>query len=213
MRAAIQTRALAFLIALSASTVAGQQTTTVPQRDQVSGRQTGTGVIRGRVVASDTNARGAFSITGLLPGSYKLEGQDPFGKERASVDVKVGATDVAGVILTMSTGANARGQIRFEGGTVPRDLKPSQVMLFGFADDELSGGQLPSPPVRSDWTFEVTGLYGRQVLDDGANRDWRVKTVSVAGSDFTDIPIDFSNGDVTGIEIVLSNRQTEVTGG
>ena len=158
------------------------------------------------------DSRGAFSITGLLPGSYKVEAQDPFGKERASVDVKVGATDVVGVILTMSAGANARGQIRFEGGTVPRDLTPSQVMLFGFADDELSGGQLPSPPVRSDWTFEVTGLHGRQVLDGGANRNWRVKSVSVAGNDFTDMPIDFGNGDVTGIEVVLSNRQTEVTG-
>ena len=158
------------------------------------------------------DSRGAFSIAGLLPGSYVIEAQNPFGKERASLDVKVGAADVAGLVLTMSAGASAHGQVRFESGIPPRDLQPSQVMLFAEPDDTFSDGQPPTPPVRSDWTFELTGLHGRQVLTGIGGRDWRVKAVSVAGSDFTDVPIDFSNGDVTGIEIVLSKGHTEVTG-
>ena len=159
------------------------------------------------------DSRGAFSIAGLLPGSYVIEAHYPLGQERASLDVKVGATDVADLILTMSAGASAHGQVRFEGGTPPRDLQPSQVMLFGFEEDQFAmGGQLPAPPVRSDWTFELTGLHGRQVLTGVGGRDWRVKAVSVAGNDFTDVPIDFRNGDVTGIEIVLSKGHTEVAG-
>jgi hypothetical protein len=157
------------------------------------------------------DSRGAFSIAGLLPGSYVLEVENPFGKERASADVKVDASDVAGLVLTMSAGASARGQVRFEGGAPPRDLQPSQVFIVGDAGNEFSGGHVPSP-IRSDWTFELTGLHGRQVLMGGGGRDWFVKTVSVAGNDFTDVPIDFSNGDVNGIEVVLSNRQTEVAG-
>jgi hypothetical protein len=66
--------------------------------------------------------------------------------------------------------------------------------------------------VRSDWTFELTGLHGRQMLTGGGGRDWRVKAVSLAGNDFTELPIDFTNGDVNGIDVVLSNRHTEVTG-
>lgn len=56
MRAVLQTGAL--LIVLSASSVSGQQTApTLPQRDQQLVPQTaGTGVIRGRVIASDTKA-------------------------------------------------------------------------------------------------------------------------------------------------------------
>jgi hypothetical protein len=158
------------------------------------------------------DSRGAFSITGLLPGSYVIEAQNPFGKERASLDVKVGATDVTGLVLTMSAGAGARGHIRFESGTPPHDLQPSQVMLFAEPDEAFSDGQLPTPPVRGDWSFELTGLHGRQVLTGVGGRDWRVTAVSVAGNDFTDVPIDFSNGDVTGIEVVLSKGHTEVAG-
>jgi hypothetical protein len=111
----------------------------------------------------------------------------------------------------MSSGASARGQVRFESGTPPRDLQPSQVIIAADADGGFSDGQMPSP-IRSDWTFELTGLHGRQVLTGIGGRDWRVKAVSVAGNDFTDVPIDFSNGDVTGIEIVLSKGHPEVAG-
>ena len=161
---------------------------------------------------SVVDSRGAFSITGLLPGAYAIDAHSFFGGERASIDVKVDAADITGLVLTMSAGANARGQVRFEGGTPPRDLQPSQVILFAFGDDEASSGQLPPPPVRNDWTFELTGIHGRRVLDGVGGRDWRVKKVSIAGNDFTDVPIDFSTGDVNGIEVLLSNRQSEVAG-
>ena len=57
MHAALRTGTLALLIASSASTVSGQQATaTLPQRDQLPVPLTGTGVVRGRVIGSDTNA-------------------------------------------------------------------------------------------------------------------------------------------------------------
>lgn len=161
---------------------------------------------------SIVDSRGVFSITGLLPGSYVIEAQSFLGDERASADVKVGGADVTGVVLTMSPGATARGQVRFEGGTPPRDLQPSQVFLFAATENQSSGGQLPRPPVRGDWTFELAGVHGRAVLTGGGLRDWRVKKVTIAGNDFTDVPIDFTGGDVNGIEVVLSNQHTEVAG-
>lgn len=161
---------------------------------------------------SIVDSRGAFSITGLLPGVYLINAQSFFGNERASVEVKVDAVDVTGVVLTMSAGAAARGQVRFEGGAPPRDLQPSQVMLFAAPEDDSSSSEMPRPSVRGDWTFELTGIHGRQFLTGVALKEWRVSKVSIAGNDFTDVPIDFSSGDVNGIEVTLSNQHTEVAG-
>ena len=155
---------------------------------------------------------GAFSITGVLPGSYTLEAQSHFGGDRASTEVAVTSADVAGVVLTLSSGASARGRVRFESGSPPRDLAPSQVFLFAAPAAGGAIGVDRPPVVRSDWTFEITALHGPLMLTGGSFPDWRIKTVSVSGNDFTEQPIDFSRGDVEGIEVVLSNRQTEVAG-
>ena len=156
---------------------------------------------------------GVFSITGVLPGSYILEAQSHFGGDRAATEVTVTSADVAGVVLTISSGASARGRVRFETGSPPRDLAPPQVPLFAVpAAGGAIGVERQTPAVRSDWTFEITGLHGSLILAGGGFPDWHIKTVSVSGNDFTEQPIDFSKGDVEGIEVVLSNRQTEVAG-
>ncbi|MGH9236855.1 MAG: carboxypeptidase regulatory-like domain-containing protein [Vicinamibacterales bacterium] len=156
---------------------------------------------------------GVFSITGVLPGSYTLEAESHFGGDRASTQVAVTSADVAGVILTLSSGTTARGRVRFESGSPPRDLAPSQVFLFAVpAAGGAIGVDRQPPVVRSDWTFEITALHGPLMLTGGSFPDWHIKTVTVSGNDFTEQPIDFSRGDVEGIEVVLSNRQTEVAG-
>ena len=155
---------------------------------------------------------GAFWITGVLPGSYTVEARSFFGGGRASAQVTVGDADIGGVVLTMSSGAAARGRIRFEGGSPPRDLPPSQVFLFAVPATGGEGIDSPQPAVRSDWTFELTGLHGQLMLAGGALGDWAIKTISVGGTDFTESTIDFGKGDVEGIEVLLSNRHSEVAG-
>lgn len=41
---------------------------------------------------------------------------------------------------------------------------------------------------------------------------WQLKSVHLNGAEVTDVPIDFGNGDVDGIEIVLTPRLTQVSG-
>lgn len=155
---------------------------------------------------------GAFWISGVLPGSYTVEAHSFFGGHRASAQVTVGNADIAGVVLTMSSGAAARGRIRFEGGSPPRDLSPSEVFLLAMSQNGGEGFNPQQPVVRGDWTFELTGLHGHLMLAGGALGDWAIKTISVGGSDFTESTIDFSRGDVEGIEVLLSNRHSEVAG-
>ncbi len=157
-------------------------------------------------------ADGAFAITGVLPGSYMVEARSPFGTDRASAQVTVDTADVAGVVLTISSGAAARGRIRFEGGSPPRDLSPSGVLLFAVSATGGEGVNSPQPAVRSDWTFELSGLHGPLVLAGGGMNNWGIKTISVGGSDLTESPIDFSKGDVEDIEVLLTNRYSEVAG-
>ena len=154
---------------------------------------------------------GAFTITGVLPGSYTVEARSFLGRDRAFAPVTVGNSDVGGVVLTISPGAAARGRIRFEDDSPPGNLTPSGVILF--AVPAAGGEGVDSPPsVRTDWTFELTGLHGQLMLAGGAIGDWDIKSISVGGSDFTESPIDFSKGDVEGIEVLLTNRHSEVAG-
>jgi hypothetical protein len=157
---------------------------------------------------------GTFSIGGVLPGTYVVEAQS-FSGVRASAEVTLSGADVSGVILTLSGGTRARGQVRFEGGTPPRDLQPSQLFLFAesFDGEPMSVNAAdPRSPVAADWTFELTGLTGRGFISGGSANGWIVKTVTLNGTDFTDSPIDFSSGDVNGIEVLLSNRTSTVAG-
>ena len=77
------------------------------------------------VAASD----GAFSIAGLLPGTYMLETRSMTGTEVASKEVVVDGSDVTGVSLVLSEGTNAHGRIVLDAGTPPQGLRPSQVFI------------------------------------------------------------------------------------
>jgi hypothetical protein len=159
---------------------------------------------------------GSFAIAGLLPGTYLLEARSPMGSEFASKEVVVEGSDVAGVALTASKGATARGRIRFDTGDPPKELRPSQVFVMSDSLDprsdthiDMSGG----PPVaRDDWSFELHGLRGHGFVRAGTMSDWEMKRVRREGVDITDTPLDFS-ADVDGLEIELTQQVTTVAGG
>lgn len=158
---------------------------------------------------------GSFVIAGLLPGAYLVEARSPSGSEFASTEVVVEGSDVAGVTLMLSKGATARGRIRFDTGSPPQGLRPSQVFVMPtlvdhqMADMSMSGG----PPVtRDDWSFELQGLRGRGFIRAGTLSDWQMKRVRREDVDVTDTPLDFAT-DVDGLEIELTQRLTTVSGG
>jgi hypothetical protein len=185
----------------------------------VHAREIGGPQAQGRQAMAIAAGDGSFAIAGLLPGAYIVEAQSSSGPEFASTEVVVEGADVAGVTLTLSKGATARGRIRFDTGNPPPGLRPSQVLVMPALVDRQMGhfgtnmGFDGGPPVvRDDWTFELRGLRGRGFIRAGTMGDWELKRVRREDADVTDTPLDFG-ADLDGLEIELTQRATTVSGG
>jgi hypothetical protein len=169
----------------------------------------------GQMAVATAASDGSFKIAGLMPGTYLVEARGMSGAESASLEVVVDGADLAGVNLTLSAGAIARGRITFDAETPPDGLRPSQVFIGATLLDHREGGMEMSggPPVaRNDWSFELRGLRGRGFIRAGTVSDeWQVKRVRREGVDVTDTPLDFSS-DIDNLEIQLTNRVTTLSG-
>lgn len=167
---------------------------------------------------------GTFVVTKVAPGDYVLRvstgvlGQ----QEMASLPVTVSGQDVTGVTAVLAPGGTARGRVIFEGNPA----SPPRVLIAAFST--------PGPGVEasmknaqqlSDGTFEIRELRDRQVFrssiaDAEARPDWTpdtsgwfLKSVAVDGKDITDEGYEFKPGqNLTGIEILLSDRATTLAG-
>lgn len=166
-----------------------------------------------------TRPDGTFELSNITPGDYSIDVRpmNPgpgTGKEleMASVNVTVSGEDIAGLTLVMSKGGSARGHIVFDDGKVPQSLKPSEVRLSA---NPLSFGALTNPAssVNADWSFDITGITGERLLRAQLPPGWALKSVVYDGSDVTDRAIDFgTSGELAGIQIVLTQRQTDLSG-
>jgi protocatechuate 3,4-dioxygenase beta subunit len=160
------------------------------------------------IVMSD----GSFTIRGLLPGAYTVDARTEDGRG-VTAAVTVSDADLTGVALVISQGATARGRIRFDAPAPPAGLAPSQVIVEVTppSGEPLSRYDGPNT-AHADWTFEITGVVGRQLIYAGTIGRWQLKSVRVDGRDVTDTPLDFGNGDVDGLEVLLSDRTTAISG-
>jgi len=161
---------------------------------------------------------GAFAVTGLAPGSYTLQAQ-PIGPdgEAASVDVVINGDDISGIRLIGSRPSILSGRVIADPAAA-KSLRPSQFRIMP-VPAQMGGmffgpGNTPAV-VNDDWTFEVKARpSGAMTLNvNGGPPGWAVHAIHYRGTDVTDSGIDFRPGeDVSGIEIELTNRVTEVSG-
>lgn len=174
---------------------------------------------------------GSFTVIGVAPGQYLVQvqttdltgnrgarpgGFQPSGGyEYALVPITVTDTSIDGIRVVTSPGATARGRVIFDQGAQPR-FGPNSLPLtappVGLPASRMNA-QSARARVRSDWTFEFAGLFGPRVFRVADLPGWALKSVRHNGADTTDAPIDFrGNESISGLEIVLSNRITELTG-
>jgi hypothetical protein len=155
---------------------------------------------------------GSFTIRGLLPGAYTVDARTEDGRG-VTANVTVSDVDLSGVALVISQGATARGRIRFDAPAPPAGLAPSQVIVEVVPPSGEALSRYTGPnTARPDWTFEITGVVGRQLLYAGTIGPWQLKSVRLNGRDITDTPLDFGDGDVDGLEVLLTDRTTALSG-
>jgi hypothetical protein len=185
-----------------------------------------------------TSKDGAFAISNVAPGDYTLnvrsvriitsDGGDtmtfratiggPEGSnesESASLPISLGGEDLTNVMIVTSKGGTAIGRLTFEGTSTP-PATITGVRIFPMPIDMegpvmMSGGG----PVKADGSFEMKGLSGRRLIRAmNLPQGWTLKAVRLNGEDITDTGADFRPGqEVSGLEIVATNKQTQIVGG
>ena len=184
-----------------------------------------------------TSKDGNFSIPSVAPGEYTLTvrsvriitsdggdtmmfratiggGSDGTDSETASVPVVVSGEDLSNVVIITSKGATANGRLTFEGGAPPA---ATGVRINSVAADTDGPIMMAAGGVtaKDDGSFQLKGLSGRRLLRlNNLPPGWTLKSVRLNGDDVTDLGIEFKSGqDLSGLELVASSKQTEITGG
>jgi hypothetical protein len=164
---------------------------------------------------------GRFSVASVPPGEHFVEvSARPGDEESGSVPITAGGQDITDLVITTSPGKTISGQVIFEGSAA------AQTSFRVNATSPDPGG--PGPTRIYDNTqgvvddkgrFQIRGLSGRAMFNvfpavPGAGMPgWFLKSVTISGEDVTDIPFDVSTaGDDTRIEIVMTDKQTSLSG-
>jgi protocatechuate 3,4-dioxygenase beta subunit len=186
-----------------------------------------------------TDANGNFTLNSMGPGDYNLQtmnmqimtsdgggdtmafrvtmgGPEGGESEFGSAPVTVSGDDVTNVIILTSKGATAAGRVTYEGGSKPNAPAPIRITAASAdaAGPMMMGGAGGSGAVKDDGTFELKGLGGTRLIR-AANLPpgWILKSIQVNGVDITDTGMEFKAGEaITGIDIVLTSKTTEVNG-
>ena len=163
---------------------------------------------------------GQFRLTNVPPGRYIAQVRSGRGRNAAALgefarqDITVGAQDLDGVVLVTAPAARVVGSIVSDTGTA-LPMRPQQITVGARAvqvDPSVPFGN-GNARVSDDWTFEVTGVFEPRVLRVNAPQGWILKSVLLNGQDITDTPLDVTPGQtVSGVQIVLTQRSTEISG-
>ena len=187
--------------------------------------------------SSRTDKNGQFTLNNVAPGEYTLqargmqitttsEGGDRMvfvarvggggdgATEFGSTPLSVTGDDVSNVMLVTSKGTTVSGRLVFEGGK-PANTAPVRVSAVATDADGPMGMAGGSASLTAEGTFEMKGMMGPRLFRvNGLPPGWVLKSVTVNGTDVTDDGIDIKgNEPVTGMEIVVSPKGTEVNGG
>ena len=203
-----------------------------------------------------TSADGSFEIRNLLPGTHVIQGSaggtltiasgggqgvmmvrmapgGPGAPETGAtgrIEVTVSDSDLTGVVLQLTGGAEISGSIKMEEGDLKDWLQPAQQSqnappgmppLLGpgtrsirLSTTEGISVSAPAAQFNTDGTFQLKGVapskYFIQV--NGLPQGTYVKSMRFGGQDVTRAPLDLTAGGGGSLELVLSPKAADVTG-
>ncbi len=157
---------------------------------------------------------GTFAILNVVPGDYVLSANGrPNGNatpEVASMTLTVGNDDLTGVSIATSKGGSIRGSITTDNNA---KVQTTNIQVLVQSLRPTPGGFQPRTQVSSAGTFELTGLIGAQVLRvDRLPEGWVVKSIRANGRDITDSALEFRGSETANVQVLLTNRISEVSG-
>jgi hypothetical protein len=164
---------------------------------------------------------GTFTVNGLAPGEYTLRSSGPgtFGEvpEFATAQVTVTGEDITGLRLAAVKPSTLTGRIVFKDPTAAASLRPSMLRPAATPKNpEDMGPMMGGGPgrVNDDFTFEIKSPPGTIAIRMVANTPgWALKSVRAHGVDVTDEGLEVRpNEEITGIEIEMTNHQSDVSG-
>jgi hypothetical protein len=163
-------------------------------------------------------ADGTFTIRNVSPGEYKLQvrGPTPVGatgiQEAATQPLVVDGIDIDHVVLITSAGWSVTGQVVTDSGSAP-GFSPDRIRIAGKLQIPNSNPRIGSGQVKDDWTFAVREIFGPARVGVTVPDGWMLKSILRDGRDITDVPIEMKSGEeLTGVQVILTDRVTSVTG-
>jgi hypothetical protein len=165
---------------------------------------------------------GTFTTGGLAPGDYTLQANGMPGaagfdnSEFATADISVAGDDITGVRLVSLRQSTLTGRIVFADQRAGATVRPATLRVNASPRNPEEFSPFAGGPgrVNEDFTFEIKARPARVVLRVNASTGgWTLKAVRLNGADVTDSGIEVKPGeDLSGLEIELTNRVTEVSG-
>jgi carboxypeptidase family protein len=158
---------------------------------------------------------GTFSILNVVPGDYVLTATGrPNGNnatpEVASTTFTVGNDDLTGISIAMGKGGSIRGTVTADNNG---KIQTTNIQVSVQPVRQMPGAFLPRTQVSSAGTFELNGLIGAQVLRvDRLPDGWIVKSIRANGQDITDTALEFRGAESANVQVVLTNRISEISG-
>jgi protocatechuate 3,4-dioxygenase beta subunit len=154
-----------------------------------------------------TGVKGDFSFESVAPGAYELAARvSGAPAEVANVALVVGESDILGLLLSLRTGTMVSGRVRFEGEGFPSaaisvDVRGVDRFAIGSRTATDARGRFVLPP----------GIGPRLLRVNGLPKGWWLKSVTAAGRDITNAPIDLGDG-LDGVDILVSRRMSTLSG-
>ena len=168
-------------------------------------------------------ADGSFTIRDVPPGEYSLQASTMGGAPDATPEaafqvIFVGGTDLEGLMLVGSSGGTVTGKVVSEDGPIPgtgvrvsvAEIYRSQtppILLGTFRATRDAGA------VQPDGTFTANNVFGRARFQVTVPEGWMLKAVRHEGRDITEDVVELgTRQQLSGVEVVITNRVTEVNG-
>ena len=170
-------------------------------------------------------ADGRFTTSGVAPGQYSLMARatPPLSGAVgwwASTQLSIDGRSLSGLSLSLEPGVTVTGRVVFDGASPPAAGAIGVSVRFTPAGETQSVDNVRITSTTSEGTFTLAGLVPGDyslstslIARSAPVATWTFKSVSVAGRDFTDVPLTVASGKaVEGVVITFTDRPSEITG-